>query len=410
MSFYVFLKVFADLCLYFGCIGALPALFPHSFFFLWPAIICAACAGISAFLSDQGRNRGRFLFLVLTVTCFLFGKGLMEWMILFPPIAYTLVMIFRDEWGLEYFHFRETFRRALIVLGIALLVVHFGGIIETGGHKGTVLNSNALLQNALIYALCGILLQRQLRLGTGNVRDKDLNNLQLALVTICAALLLGSIIAAEWILSSQGISLRNVLGQALRTIFGIPLYLISYLLTLIMGLNGQVLQQIQDTQAVETEPSPTALLPPMGEAVLEQQPVETAFPWWLAILILAALTTFLILLTQVLRNRITEANRGEIIEKFLPKAAEKQPSRRSNRSKLRKIYREFLRAEKRKGHMILPCHTSADILHDLKPEGDPEAAARLRRLYLPARYDLDSPVTAQQVQEAKNALRQYKND
>ena len=127
-------------------------------------------------------------------------------------------------------------------------------------------------------------------------------------------------------------------------------------------------------------------------------------------MLLLVFTVLLILLTRALGSRRTEPDRTETVSQLQPKAKEKQPSRYSNRSKLRKVYRDFLKAEKRKGHKLFSYHTSQDILDDLKPGGDSEAAAKLRQIYLSARYDPEAAVTPEQVQAAKTALRQYKSD
>lgn len=411
MNFYVFLKVFGDLCLYFACIGAFPALFPYDFSFLWPAIVCAASAGIAAFLSDHGRNKGRFPLIALIFCCLVLGDTVMEALILIPPVAYAIAMLVRDEWSLEYFHFREVFRKALILLGLFLLVIHFGSTLEDSiSQRQPLLDSAPVLRYGLLYTVSGILLQRKLRMGSDSARDRYLNNIQLVLVTVGTGLFLLAIIFAERILESYGISLSELIGQALRFAVGLPIYLLGMLVTFLMGLDGKVLQQIQDSQAVETEPIETNPLPEMGEAILQQPQVEVAFPWWLAVLILAVLTLVLVYLTHVLRSRRTDAPVREVVSRILPKPNGKQPSRRSNRSKLRRVYREFLKSEKRKGHKLLPWHTSQDILETLQPSGDSKAAAVLRQLYLSARYDLTSAVTQDQVKAAKDALKQYRQE
>ena len=408
MSFHVFLKVFADLCLYYGCIGALPTLFPYGYSFLWPSLILALCAGISAFCSDQGRSILRYPILLLTAAALLPGSGVMDFLTLIPPIVYVVTMILRDEWSLEYFRFREDFRRMLIIMGIAVMLVHFGVLIESRSDHTRVLDSVALLRHLLIYAFCGILIQRQLRLGGESIHSRYLNTLQLILMVLGTGILVLAIAFAERYLSSHGVSLGQLLGQLLKYLLSIPLALMNYLFILLSELQTETMEQFKEEHYSDIEPIAKMPMEEMQQLLPQISEEPAAFPWWLAVVLLGAFTCILILLTRTLKSRRIQADRTETVARIQPPPKEKQPERRSNRSKLRRIYREFLKAEKRKGHKLQPYHTSRDILEEMKPDGNPEAAARLRSIYLTARYDLHAPVTSEQVQQAKDALRQYR--
>ena len=411
MNFHVFLKVFGEVCLYFGCVGALPALFPHDLFPLLPAAVCAIPAAIAAFLSDHGKVPPRFLLLLLAMSSLLLGSSLMEWLILLPPVIYVASLILRDEWTLEYFHFREQFRKTLTIMIITLVLVHFGVLIESRSQRTHVLDSIALLQHLLIYGFCGIVLQLQLRLGTDRKGIHYLSSLQLLLVTVCTGALVLAIVAAERFLSSRGISPGQLIGYGLQIIFGVFLSVFQRLFTIVAEMIKTAKRlRLEDNASSDVDPVTVMPMEQMQQ-LLPDAPQEAApFPWWLAILVLILLTGILILLSRVLRGRKPEGHHSETVRQLSPSVRQKQPSRRGNRSRLRKVYREFLKSEKRRGHRLRPWHTSLDILDDVQPGGDPEAAARLRNLYLSARYDPGSNVTPQQVQEAKDALKQYRND
>lgn len=412
MNFYVFLKVFADINLYFGCIGALPALFPYRFLFLWPSLACAACAGIAAFLSDQGRNAARYPFLVLAATTLLLGAGIMDLLVLIPPVVYVMAMILRDEWSLEYFHFREGFRRTLIIMGIALVVVHFGVLIESRSDHTRVLSSAALLRHVVIYTLCGIILQRQLRLGGDDLHSRYLNTLQLGLLTVSTGAIVLAIVLSESFLSSRGLSLGQVAGSILQLLVSAPLAVLNRffieLAEMVVAMMNRFAEP--DNTASDVEPLPKMPMEEMQQLVEDTPQEPAAFPWWLAVLLLAVFTCILVLLSKALRSHRTEPDRTETEARISPKPKERQAARRSNRSKLRKVYREYLKTEKRKGHKLESFHTSRDILEGTSPSGNAEAAADLRNLYLSARYNLNRDITAEQVQSAKNALKEYKMD
>lgn len=411
MNFHIFLKVFSEVSLYFGCIGALPALFPYQFFFLWPSMVCAACAGISAFCSDQGRKNARYPFLLLSATSLLLGANIMDILVLIPPVVYVAAMILRDEWSLEYFQFREGFRKTLTILGIAVVVVHFGVLIESRSDRTHVLNSIALLRHILIYAACGIILQRQLRLGGDTLHNRYLNTLQLGLLVLGTGAIILAIVLTESYLSSRGLSLGQLLGRVLQLAVGAFLSVFQYLFILLAEMIKTAKSlRLQDSTNTDADPTPVMPMGEMQQLIEEVPQEEAAFPWWLAVPLLVAFTGILILLTRTLGSRSADHKRTETISRIQPAAKERQPERRSNRSKVRRIYREFLKTEKKKGHKLQPFHTSLDILNNLKPNGNPDAAARLRRVYLSARYDLNTTITSVQVQEAKDVLKQYKND
>lgn len=409
MNFSVFLKVFGDLCLYFGCIGALPALFPHNVFFLWPCLICGFCGAFAAFLSDGGRSTNRYLYAALSLICLLFGQTAMEWLLLIPPVVYTLVLILRDQWDLEYFHFTASFRRILVIFGIAVMLVHFGVLIESRSDFTRVLDSVSLLRHYLIYAVCGILLQRQLRLGNESSGGRYLNNLQLALMTGGTASLVLSIALAEKHLSSRGISLWQLLGQAIKYLLSIPLAALNYLFVLLSELQSEKMDRFKEEHYSDIEATPKMPMEEMQQLIEQTPQEEAAFPWWLAVLLLIVFTCILVLLVRSLGNHRKEPAANETVAILQPKAKEKQPPRRSNRSKVRRLYREFLKAEKRMGHKLHSHQTSQDILDTLVSENKSEAEV-LRKLYLSARYDLHADVTAQQVQRAKDALKGFRKE
>ena len=407
MNLYVLFQVCGELFLYYALLSGIPGLFPYTFSPVWPILISGASAAIAAYLSDHGKFTVRYLCLLFPLCCLTFGQTVMDFLVLIPPVIYVAVTIFRDEWDLEYFHFREFFRKSLIVLGIFLLIIFFGAMLEdTTRQRNPLLDANGTLRYGLIYAVLGIILQRQLRMGTDSRRSKYVSNLQLTLVTLSSGLLILAILGTERYLASQGISLGALIGEALRFVVGLPVYLLGILVTWIMGLNTDVLEEIQEAQPVETQPMATNPLPELGEAVIpQQQEIVVSFPWWLAVLILTLLTVGLILLTRMLRNRPSGSPIRETVEKLSPQTRPPRADRRSNRQKVRKLYRDYLKSEQSHGHKLTTWQTSQDILHGMRPGADRRAAASLRKIYLSARYDPDAKISPNQVQSAKEQLK-----
>lgn len=409
MNFYILLKVFADISLYFGCIGAFPGLFSCSFFWLWPAIVCSASAAIAAFLSDHGRRNYRFGLMIATLSPLLLCSTLMDYLILMPMVIYTSFLIFRDEWSMEYFTFRDGFRKNLTIFGIGLAVIHCGVLIEGRMERSHVLDSIPMLRQLVLYAISGIILQRQLRLGKENSRSWRLNGIQLILTALILTVFLLGIVSAERFLSIRGFSLGQLMGHAIQYLLAIPMAMLRSLFVTLAELI-RTAQSLRQENSANTDIDPIAAMPmEQMQQMVEHIPEEDRpFPWWFAIAFLIVMTAVLILSTRVLRKRSPHPQRLETIAKLAPEPKENTLPRRSNRSKLRKIYREFLKAERRKGQKIQPWHTTQDIQDSLRPGGNAHAAAKLRSLYLSARYDLNRDVSADQVQDAKDALNQYR--
>ena len=123
MSTWVFLKVFADACLCFGILTSFPAVFPVSISLLWPALLCAAGAGIAAHFRNVGKESLRFLGLLLcAVTLWLPGDRT-ELVVLLPVVLYSAVVIVRGELSLEYYTFRQHFKGTLIFWVCAFLIL-----------------------------------------------------------------------------------------------------------------------------------------------------------------------------------------------------------------------------------------------------------------------------------------------
>jgi hypothetical protein len=150
-------------------------------------------------------------------------------------------------------------------------------------------------------------------------------------------------------------------------------------------------------------PPPLESVPP---AAPEPQPVESTFPW------IALVVTVAVVVVLVLMLRTFQSSGGKAVSQHTEEALETGTTRRkdrsSNRSKLRRCYREFLRYERKRGLTLRRYHTSLDVQKRLTADTDPQAASQLRQLYLSARYDPHREVTAEQVRQARAALKKIR--
>lgn len=404
MSTWTFLKVFGDLCIYFSVISAFPSLFVHEFTFFWPALLCAAGAGMAALLTDYEKKPLRFLGLILPLSSLILTGSLIELLILLLPLTYTVIVIVRGRLSLEYYSFRQTFLRSFIPWGLFFVLIFlFQYFEEIFNSAQTLLDCRAAFLFGLLYAFTGVLLLRQLRIGLDDQAQRKMNRRQMV-STLCAsgAGLLG-IVALERLLHESATSiLRLIYG-----FFGFLLSLPYKLLLMLIESESDRIVDFTETVHPSQSPEPTETVPIETPAVedVAQAVSESGFPWWLVVLILIALLVALFFLLRTFRSRSVSAGSEETVERLTPVKREKKPSRQTNRGKVRHLYRQFLKEEQKRGLKRKPSHTSADILQRISPTTDPDAAAELREIYLHARYNETDDVIPAQVEAAKNALK-----
>ena len=402
MNFVMFWKVFGDCCLYFSVVGALPELFTHHFSFLWPALLCGLGASLAARLGGGKRILG---FLPLMLALLRAGTAV-ELMLLLPPLIYTAIVILRGDFSLDYLHTRENFHKCAVCCAAFLVLLVLGLGIEKISRPLNV--SLDLGQPSLFmgfYGISGVLLLRRLRLGPE--ADKNLDTRQ----TVIMLLGVGAILLAFAGVEALMADIVLLLGKVLRFLFSLPLTIIVMVLSPMIDELKAVYQE--PTIYPTTEPPSTQTLPDMtgeGTSLPQSTPVsDSGYPWWLAVLILSALLILLLTALKLYRSRTSSGSAGTVFDKVSPARRKAREPRVSNRVKVRRLYREHLRNEKRKGLRLRPDQTSEDILNSIAPDTDAEAAARLRRVYLKARYGENRPITAEDVAEARAALKQTRS-
>lgn len=404
----MFWKVLGDICLYFSVLGAFPQIFVTDMTLLWPALLCAAGTWIAGVISDRGLNGIRFAGVILGAASLILADSTIEYVMLIPAIVYSTVLIVRDETALEYYSFREYFRRALTAWAIFLLLIWVGGTFEEMTRPGIehALNYTTVLAYGALFAVSGVVLQRQLRMGEGHAQSRRLTGTQSAVVAVILAVVLLGVLVLEYYLHDQATSVLNLLGKILRWVFSAPIVLIAWIIGLLM--EGPLREAKQAMETVGTEPTVTVTgTMPTGTGGEYVQPtVEVGYPWWFVVLILALMTVMLVYMVAVHRRRVKTPASRETTGRAETEAPPAKESRRSNRAKVRRCYREFLRQERRRGLVLRRDHTSEDILK--QASGNQKAAAQLREIYIQARYNKKAAVTAEQVKVAKEALRKTK--
>lgn len=401
MSILVFLKVFADWCLSIAVLGSFPVFFASDYGILLPALLGALGVGIAAHLSDSGKEKRRYWCVLLPMAVPLAAGSLSELLVLVPGALYCAAVILRGKLSLEYYDFRHLFQRSLIGLVIFLALVWFFSFIDTNtGGSELNFDPGAPIRFGVIYAVIGVILQRQLRLGSA--MNKGVSHAQAALLLGGTGVAVGAFLALE-----------RMLEQNIQTIFMKSMEWLFFPVALLFRLFGGLIESIEGdvppSQPTETGTTPTAgtqIIPPetAHAPALPVEPEEST-PW-LAVVVLIAVLLMMMVMLLAFRSRKKEKTAGAAPEAMAPEVRRDPPRRRSNRAKIRRYYRDFLKQEEKRGLKRRQDQTSLDILEELPKQSNAGAAASLREVYLHARYREQGEISPAQVEQAKAALKQ----
>lgn len=404
MSMWMFLKIAGDGFLYFSVICAFPFLFNCGFSCFWPPVLCGAGVGMAALLDRMGRRELRVLGLVLPLCSLILTGSKADILILTPLLLYTAAVILRGEFSLEYYSFRQIFLTCIKVWAIFFLVILTAHNFETEVQsRDIILDSAAAFRYGLLWALCGVLLQRQLRLGDDRPQRTPGQSVALA---VGSGAVLAGFVALERLLMSYATSIDQILGQTMKWLVSLPIGIIGAIIEAIMRADPELIEWFEEDVTEATAETIQSGNIPMATPVEPQvqTPAEETFPWWLVIVILVVMSVILIYMMRVLRSSKPRKERENTIEKVEPAKRSKRESSRSNRTRVRRAYRAYLKAQRKKGLQLRTDQTSLDILNMTSQNREP--AARLREVYLAARYDETRPVTAEQVRSAQETLKE----
>lgn len=407
MSVWIFLKVFGDACLFFSVMSAFPGIFVHDFATVWPGLLCGLGAALACLMTEQGKEKWRFAALTLPLISLGLADGIMEYVMLAPVLVYAALVILRGMLSLEYYSHRESFRRTLTIWSLAFVVLWALNYMESAADAGAkVLAWAEPLELGLFYMLSGAVLLRRLRLGVTSYNRTQLG------YTLggCAAAVVG-VVVAEKVLSFSASSLKDVILAAATFVIGLPMRMYAWLINLLISGDMAVEPTAAtDPTGGESSPAMGGMISWIQETIEQHLPAseQESFPWWLMMIVLVVIAGAIFLMLRSFRKRSVIVHSPEQTEQMDIPAIEKGEERRSNRAKIRKYYRDYLKMEQKRGLVLKKHHTSQDVLEKRTSRTDPEAAAELRRLYLTARYDESARITPEQVKQAKDAMKRSK--
>lgn len=405
MSIAMVLKIFSDCCICFAILSSGPIRFEIPL--LIPALICGISAGIATFFQEKNWRVLRIMCGFLPLGCLLLAEGTGQVVVLAVPAVYTAAMIFRGKLELEYYNYRQFFIHSLMLLGGAYLAVNvFIFLSMASGDPPIALDPDIILRYGFVHLVCGIVLQRQLRLGVES--NSTSNRRQMASILGVGATIAISFLVAEPLLRQQFLEIIKFM----LLLLGVPVMVVIQLLSMLIEWLSQFRDQLPQLGSgpTGTQPSfttPTEKLPgftavPAPDKT-EPTPTDPMLIWGLLVAILLLIAA--ILLYRSFHKRRASGDMGKIHLSVVDPPKKKRQPVLSNRYKVRQLWREFLRAENGWGLKLKKNDTSADVLRRIHSETDKESAAKLRQVYLSARYDDRQNISREQVNAAKQALK-----
>ena len=401
----MFLRIFSDCCLFFALLGCCPSLLPYSYPLPAVALIFGISAAIASFLGDKGWKTFSFLCALLPFSSLLLASSRQEMLILILPILYTCSVILRSGVTMEYYNYNHYFKRALAMITAAWAIISLVIYFEDPKHlKETIIFTDIILQYTLIFFLCGVILQRQLRLGA---RHSQGGIGQIASMLGCVGMVGLGFVLTEPFLRSSSISVLQKAAAILIAPFMLLLDLYSFIIDKLK--RGKSVEQIRQ-ELENSDPTATGGLTPYQQRMQEliaEGPQAGHSPW---VMIVAILVAIIILILMVFAfTKLSRRKRSPLIVAEASGAEKKRRlPRLSNRNKVRQAYRDFLRFERGHGLKIQRQYTTADILARISQTTDEAAASDLREVYLRARYDERAQVKNTQVSQAKDALKRIR--
>ena len=409
MFFEMFLRIFSDCCIFFGLLGCAPSLLPYSYPLPAAALICAAAAALASALHNKNRRLLSCACALLPLASLLMANGWKEMLILIVPIVYTAVIILRGDRSLEYFHYRHFFIRSMgLLIGLWCAISAAVYIEDPKQVHEQVIFTGILLKYTLIHFVCGVILQRQLRMGksshTHGSAGQVIGILGSAGVTALCFVVTDSLI-------------QDKLVQFIRNMVTFLVMLVTPLVDLLMVARRWTIERqllIRENWK-ETAEHPDDVLD--MDAIRENSAILQATDGSpvggnsskLFIIVLVGVAIFLVLMFFVFAGLRTQKS-APVLSSTVHRKKEnrKSVSFLSNRSKVRQAYRDFLQHQKKNGFVLKKHYTTADILQKVSTPENETAATQLREVYLRARYDEESEVTRQQADAARSALKRLK--
>ena len=409
MFFEMFLRIFSDCCIFFGLLGCAPSLLPYSYPLPAAGLICAIAAAFASLLHNKSKRLLSCACALLPFLSLLMADGWREMLVLIVPILYTCVIILRGDLYLEYFHYRHFFIRSMwLLLGLWCAISAAVYIEDPKKVHEQVIFTSILLRYTVVHFTCGVILQRQLRMGEASHSHGGAGQV---------VGMLGSAGVTALCFAVTDSLFQNKILQLLRGSVTVVMMLLTPLAELLMKARKWRMERqllvIENWKKTAEHPDDILDMDAIREnsAILQEtegSPVGGNSAWLMIIAIVGVLI-FVVLMFLVFSSMRTKKEASFLSSEVHNKEkSRKSFSRLSNRARVRQAYRDFLHLQKQKGFVLKKHYTTADIMQKVSAPETETAAAQLREVYLRARYDENREITRQQADAARSAVRSIK--
>lgn len=347
------------------------------------ALVCGAGACVLRGFARQ--SWGFVLALVLCAVPLVFLRSAGDAVYLLPSSGYVLLLVLEDRADTDDWVFRKHFAVAGPVAAVIFWAAFGKG---TNGHWTSGLMMASLLS--------GVMFLRSTRLGPARVPQRLMD--------------LGWTVAVPTAVLAV-VGFFTVFSQQLKTLLHWILAPFAALMSLIIGaftlIRFDPTVELEPTTEATTQAAEETIWIPPETSILQEAIPEgggyNLFPVVGGIAALGLVVLLIFLLARLL-HRTEKVRGGEetlgTFSTFTPQQTPRQLSE-ANRKKIRKTYIKYLRLMGKRGYVFRARHTSRDVFERSEAYADSEAAQRLRKIYIRARYNTDLPVSAEDVKEAK---------
>lgn len=398
MELIVFIKILADMSLYFAFASFFGSLFGLKTIMLIPALILT----VSAFLCWLLRNEKtciRLLPLALIALCLFFASNLVQYAVLFIGAAYTIYISVKQLFACQKGEAIGLLRFGLL-LGVILVIIAAAFIKTNAAVNGTLIF-------LLIFTIASILQIRMLRFEIFVLSSKRLKFLNIALIAIICLLcvifsssfFIDSIVAAfqvlaKYVISPFFVKLAELLGLLVRAIA-----------SLMSGID--VKENSMDNFGKDLSAEDLDLTATNNEQWGSAKYIVIAITVFIiAIIVLAAVLIF----RKMILGRYKDIEEKNVNStRFETKRVHKHRGNVSGeRLQIRDTYRRFLLLCRKHNIEFEPSHTSLDIAKASSQDFGAQSH-ELRKLYINARYNEQGAIDSAQVKHAKTLYNEMKS-
>ncbi len=386
MNFAFFLKLFSDICYYLAFACFFGSIFGQERFLMPAAALLALCALLSRWIDGKKPNSLlRFLPLLLLGALAVDPPDLAGCIVLILPVGFILYTLWRRQFTPSYYEEIDNFSLMLKIVGVALAIA-------------LLLMEKARIEHFSLPYLIAFLLGNVLMLRLLRHDEETLARPQFRIMNLLAVC--GAVLAALLMFSRP---FRFAVRKAVSLVLGAIAYVLNFLFKPLIPLLNSLFERIKNSlghsavveppiqQDYQTTNPPFTIEFPVPDT--PQKDLSTVWTILLILFFLALLTGAVLLFRKLLSGRSVSRSEPGIVRRFFVSDPEKHRERLSRfgstpAQRVRYWYRQHLILTQKSGGLLKPTlntrqqQQTADVTlrHSL------EEHARLRELYLPARY------------------------